>query len=89
MRYAAPANFSARKAGSEATSSAVMPTLAATVQQACPVRTPKAVITPALRPPSRVLRMVTAVSGPGVTMTSTATPRNASTSFMLLVHSAP
>jgi hypothetical protein len=41
----------------------VMPALAARLQHACPVTTPNAVITPAVRPPSSVLRIVTAVSG--------------------------
>jgi hypothetical protein len=47
----------------------VIPALVATVQHACPVTTPNAVITPARRPPASVLRIVTAVSGPGVVIT--------------------
>ena len=35
---------------------------------------------PARRPPASVLRTVSAVSWPGVTITTTATPRNASSS---------
>src|SRR5262245_15895406 len=42
-----------------------------------PVETPSAVDRPAERPPSRALRMVMAVSGPGVQITSAAMPTNA------------
>ena len=78
----APASLTARKAGSEARRSAVMPALAASVHTAWPVETPSAVSTPARRPPSSVLRIVSAVSWPGVTITSAETPRNARSSFM-------
>jgi hypothetical protein len=56
--------------------------LAATVQHAWPAATPPAVAMPAGRPPSIVFRIVSAVSWPGVTMTSTAIPRKAATSPM-------
>jgi hypothetical protein len=55
-----------------------MPKLVAIVQTAWPVATPAAVATPPRRPPARALRMVRAVSGPGTTITTTETPRNAS-----------
>jgi hypothetical protein len=71
--------LTATNAGSEATSSAAMPTLAASVQVARPIVTPAAVATPQARPPSSTLRTVSAVSGPGVTITRAATPANAST----------
>src|ERR1700682_1141387 len=60
-------------AGSEAVSNAARPALVARAQVTWPVETPMAVNTPLLRPPSSVLRMVNAVSGPGVTMTSAET----------------
>ena len=44
---------------------------------ACPAATPSAVAMPARRRPSSVLRMVRAVSCPGVQITSSDTPRNA------------
>ena len=78
IRYAAPANFKATNAGSDATSSAATPALAATAHTAWPSTTPHAVRTPARRPPPSVLRTVSAVSWPGVTITTIATPRNAS-----------
>src|SRR2546425_3294214 len=77
MRYAAPANFNAVNTGSEATMSAARPALVATVQTNCPLATPQAVRTPDRRPPASVLRIVNAVSWPGVTMTRMETPRNA------------
>src|SRR6266566_5106729 len=57
--------------------SAARPALVATVQTNCPLATPQAVRTPDRRPPASVLRMVNAVSWPGVTMTRMETPRNA------------
>src|SRR5947209_5270350 len=57
--------------------SAARPALVATVQTNCPLATPQAVRTPDRRPPASVLRMVSAVSWPGVTMTRIETPRNA------------
>src|SRR6187200_3261499 len=54
-----------------------MPRLVATVQIACPVATPAAVPVPARRPPISVLRIVRAVSWPGVRMTTRAMARNA------------
>ena len=51
--------------------------LAASVHVACPIATPAAVATPEARPPSSTLRTVSAVSGPGVTITRAATPTNA------------
>ena len=65
------------KAGSEACSSAASPTAAANAQIAWPAETPKAVRIPARRPPASVFRIVSAVSCPGVTISSTATPRKA------------
>ena len=55
-----------------------MPALAASVQTAWPVETPSAVRTPVRRPPASVFLIVSAVSWPGVTITSAETPRNAS-----------
>src|SRR4051794_30261778 len=57
-----------------------MPALVAIVHVACPADTPTAVKTPATRPPSSVLRIVSAVSWPGVTITSADTPRKATSS---------
>src|SRR4051794_35263597 len=57
-----------------------MPTLVATVHIVCPADTPTAVKSPATRPPRSVLRIVSAVSWPGVTITSADTPRNARSS---------
>ena len=54
-----------------------MPALAASVHTACPVETPSAVSTPARRPPASVFLIVSAVSWPGVTITSAETPRKA------------
>ncbi len=54
-----------------------MPIEVAIAQIAWPATMPSAVKTPPRRPPSNVLRMVRAVSGPGVTMTSADTPRKA------------
>src|SRR5919109_310070 len=54
-----------------------MPALAATVHTACPLATPSAVKTPPLRPPASALRIVSAVSCPGVTITTTARTRKA------------
>jgi hypothetical protein len=55
-----------------------MPKLVATVHTAWPVATPAAVATPPRRPPARALRTVRAVSGPGITITISETPRKAS-----------
>ena len=52
----------------------------ASVQTACPHETPSAVKIPARRPPISELRIVSAVSGPGVTITIADTPRNATSS---------
>ena len=57
-----------------------MPTLAASVQTSWPVLTPSAVKIPARRVPSREFRTVSAVSGPGVQMTTSATARKATSS---------
>src|SRR5437016_9969891 len=62
---------------SDATSSATMPALVASTQTACPTTMPNAVKMPPLRPPMMVLRTVSAVSGPGVTMTRIDMLRNA------------
>src|SRR6185312_1932030 len=61
----------------DATSSAVRPNAAASVQPACPIATPAAVATPACRPPWSVFRIVSAVSWPGVMITTAEVPRNA------------
>src|SRR5438105_2114827 len=58
-------------------STTASPADVATVQAAWPVDTPTAVATPVARLPRSVLRMVSAVSWPGVQMTSSDTPRNA------------
>jgi hypothetical protein len=76
--------LTATNAGSEATSSAARPTLAATVHTASPATTPAAVATPAPRPPSSALRTVSAVSGPGVTITRAATPTKAHTASIYI-----
>ena len=68
----------ARKAGSDAWISSAIPKLVASVQTACPMATPAAVATPQRRPPAKALRTVRAVSGPGVQITITETPRKAS-----------
>src|SRR2546425_2232289 len=75
-RYAAPASLSATKAGSAATRRAAMPALVASDHVACPSATPAAVATPPARPPRSVLRIVSAVSGPGVTITMIESTRN-------------
>src|SRR5215510_5346231 len=67
----------ARNTGSEAAMTTASPALVATVQVACPAATPNAVASPARRAPASVFRMVSAVSWPGVQMTSSETPRNA------------
>jgi hypothetical protein len=77
MRYAAPASRSAEKAGCDARSTDAIPTAVATAQTHWALATPAAVETPARRPRSSLLRIVSAVSGPGTTITSTETPRNA------------
>ena len=53
------------------------PALVATVHTAWPAETPTAVAAPPDRPPNSVLRMVRAVSWPGVQITSRETPRKA------------
>src|SRR5262249_764296 len=58
-------------------SSAARPRLVSSVHAHCPVDTPTAVRTPLRRPPASVFRIVNAVSCPGVTITTIATPRNA------------
>src|SRR5689334_19664679 len=78
MRNPAPAYLTAKNTGSDATISATMPRLVANAQIASPIVTPSAVNTPVLRPPIRVLRIVSAVSGPGVMRMKIETPRNAS-----------
>src|SRR2546425_12812435 len=75
-RYAAPPSLSATKAGSAATRRATMPALVATDHVACPSATPAAVANPDARPPRSVLRIVSAVSGPGVTITMIESTRN-------------
>ncbi len=63
-------------------SSVTIPMLVATAQIIWPLAIPSAVSTPPERPPMSVLRIVTAVSGPGVTITMSETPRNARKLFM-------
>src|SRR5689334_9974819 len=77
MRYAAPAIRIAKNSGSEAASTTARPALVARVQVAWPEATPRAVATPARRPAARVLRIVRAVSWPGVQITRSETPTNA------------
>src|SRR4029453_4452705 len=60
-----------------AISRATRPAEVARAQIARPVETPSAVARPAARPPSRALRTVMAVSGPGVQITSAAMPTKA------------
>src|SRR5581483_7103342 len=55
--------------GADASSTATMPRLVANAQIAWPMTMPSAVNTPPRRPPTSVLRTVSAVSGPGVAMT--------------------
>src|SRR6266849_3220045 len=66
-----------RNSGPEAMSTTARPALVATVQIAWPAETPSAVADPVRRSPRSVLRMVRAVSCPGVQMTRSDTPRNA------------
>jgi hypothetical protein len=54
-----------------------MPALVAMAQAHCPVDTPRAVNMPQRRLPRSEFRIVSAVSCPGVTMTSAAIPMNA------------
>ena len=74
-RYAAPTILSVVKAGWDAWMSPAMPMLAAIVQTSCPKAIPAAVSTPPRGPPMIELRMVSAVSGPGVQITTAQTPR--------------
>jgi hypothetical protein len=67
----------AMNSGADASSTAESPALAASAHTSCPLTTPAAVAIPQLRPPSSVLRMVSAVSWPGVTITTAETPRKA------------
>jgi hypothetical protein len=64
--------------GSEAASRATAPRLLANTQSAWPQTTPSAVKAPPRPPPSRLVRTVSAVSGPGVMITSAEMPRKAS-----------
>lgn len=65
------------KTGSDARSNATTPALAATAQVRIPSVTPAAVAMPLARPPEIVLRTMSAVSGPGVQITTAETPTNA------------
>ena len=56
---------------------ATTPALAAIVQSAWPSATPAAVATPSRRPPASVFRIVSAVSCPGVQITTAETATNA------------
>src|SRR5271166_6732110 len=60
--------------------------LVATAQIVWPLAIPSAVSTPPERPPMSVLRIVTAVSDPGVTITMSETLRNARKLSMRAVH---
>ena len=57
--------------------------LVASAHTAWPEETPSAVNTPARRPPSSEFRIVSAVSWPGVTITSAETARKAATSWII------
>src|SRR5919204_1588435 len=72
--------LSTTNADSDARMSADNPALVVSAHVTWPLLTPHAVKTPARLPPTSVLRIVSAVSCPGVTMTSTETPRNAASS---------
>ena len=61
----------------EACTIAATPSAAASVQTSRPLTTPNAVAIAGRRPYSRAFFVTSAVSGPGVAMTSAATPRNA------------
>jgi hypothetical protein len=67
----------ATNAGSDACKSAATPAADASAQSAWPADTPSAVKSAARRPPSSAFRIVSAVSWPGVTITSAEIPRNA------------
>jgi hypothetical protein len=54
-----------------------MPAAAASAQTESPVATPSAVNAPPRKPPAMALRIVIAVSGPGVTITRMEMPRKA------------
>src|SRR4051812_14536611 len=69
MRIAVNANCDARRR-------AARPTAVQIAQVACPAATPTAVRKPLRRPPRSALRIVSAVSGPGVTITTAETARN-------------
>src|SRR5207249_1374941 len=69
--------LSAKKTRSDAVRSAASPALAATVQHAWPHATPTAVRSPPRRPARNEFRIVSAVSCPGVTITSSETPTKA------------
>ena len=66
----------ASKTGAEAIRSVARPALVVTVQTAWPDVTPMAVANPLRRPPINVFRIVSAVSCPGVTITSKEMPTN-------------
>ena len=89
IRYAAPANLTAVNSGADAISTTARPALVAMVQVAWPTDTPAAVATPARRPPSSVFRIVSAVSCPGVQITSSDTPKKATYSSRLIGREAP
>src|SRR5919204_2580418 len=72
--------LSTTNADSDARMSADNPALVVSAHVTWPLLTPHAVKTPARLPPMSVLRIVSAVSCPGVTMTSTETPRKAASS---------
>lgn len=55
-----------------------MPSPAATAQPRMPVQAPRDVAKPADRPWRTTFRATSAMSGPGMTTTATATPMNAS-----------
>src|SRR5215217_4336426 len=66
--------------------SAARPALVAIVQTACAAAIPSAVKAPAFRPPRRALRIVNAVSCPGVTITRAENPRSAAKSAIMREH---
>src|SRR3989442_6384710 len=63
--------------GREASKAAERPALAPPAHVSWPLTTPSAVSTPPRRPAVSVFRIVRAVSWPGVTITTSDTPRNA------------
>jgi hypothetical protein len=70
--------LSAVNAIADVAKSVEMPSPAATAQPRMPVQAPRDVAKPADRPWRTTFRATSAMSGPGMTTTATATPMNAS-----------